>query len=97
MAMEHSSPSALLHLSHRLFLCTYFDNVYIMINIINRHPCYKQGLFRSSNVFWLQGGFCFQSDNLFSPLNRLSCHHLARELHTQGAKEILIAQSTTQT
>ena len=28
---EHSSPLALLHLSHRLSLCTYFDNVYIMI------------------------------------------------------------------
>ena len=32
-----------------------------MINIINRHPCYKQCLCRSSNISWLQGGFCFQS------------------------------------
>ena len=36
-ALEYCSSSALLYLSYRLCLCTYYDNVYIMINIINQN------------------------------------------------------------
>ena len=90
MAVELSSPSALLHLSYRLLLCTYFYNVYIMINIINRHPCYKQGL-----CCFLQISFDYMGASAdkaeFYLLNWLSCHNTAWELHNQGAKESLDA------
>ena len=52
--MEHSSSSALLHLSHRLFLCTYYDSVYIIFDIIKPEPQLKRGLcpFISCVVTW---------------------------------------------
>ena len=40
--MEHSSPSALLDLSHRLYLCTYYGSVYIIIDIIKPEPQLKR-------------------------------------------------------
>ena len=52
--MEYSSSSALLHLSHRLYLCTYYGSVYIIINIIKPEPQLKRGLcpFISCVVTW---------------------------------------------
>ena len=91
--MEHSSPSALPHLSYRLFLCTYFDNVYIMLNIINWHPCYKQGLCRFFQYFLVTRGLLLIKRRPICPLNRLSCHNKAWELHTQGAKEIIVTKA----
>ena len=42
--MEHSSSSALLHLSHRFYLCAYHDSVYIIFDIIKPEPQLKRGL-----------------------------------------------------
>ena len=43
--MEHISSSALLHLSHWLYLCTYYDSVYIIVDIIKPEPQLKRGLY----------------------------------------------------
>ena len=52
--MEYSSSSALLHLSHRLYLCTYYGSVYIIFDIIKPEPQLKRGLcpFISCVVTW---------------------------------------------
>ena len=42
--MEYSSSSALLYLSHRLYLCTYHNSVYIIFDIIKPEPQLKRGL-----------------------------------------------------
>ena len=42
--MEHSSSSALLYLSHWLYLCTYYDDVYIMIKYNKPEPQLKRGI-----------------------------------------------------
>ena len=53
-AVEYSSSSALLHLSHRLYLCTYYGSVYIIIDIIKPEPQLKRGIcpFISCVVTW---------------------------------------------
>ena len=43
-AVEHSSSSALLYLSHWLYLCTYYDDVYIMIKYNKPEPQLKRGI-----------------------------------------------------
>ena len=89
--MEHSSPSALLHLSHRLSLCTYYDNVYIMINKQISILALKRGLcyFFSYILLSYMGASADKAE--YYLLNRLSRHNQAWELHTQGAKESLDA------
>ena len=42
--MEHSSSSALLYLSHWLYLCTYYNDVYIMIKYNKPEPQLKRGI-----------------------------------------------------
>ena len=61
--MEHSSSSALLHLSHRLYLCTYHDSVYVIFDIIKLEPQLKRGLclFLSCVVTW--SGSVFKADS----------------------------------
>ena len=61
--MEYSSSSALLYLSHRLYLCTYHDNVYIIFDIIKPEPQLKRGLylFLSCMVTW--SGSVFKAAN----------------------------------
>ena len=42
--MEHSSSSALLYLSHWFYLCTYYNDVYIMIKYNKPEPQLKRGI-----------------------------------------------------
>ena len=58
--MEYSSSSALLHLSHRLYLCTYYGSVYIIIDIIKPEPQLKRGLCLSYHA-WLHGVVLFKA------------------------------------
>ena len=44
-AVEHTSSSALLYLSHCLYLCTYYDDVYIMIKYNKPEPQLKRGIY----------------------------------------------------
>ena len=84
--MEHSSSSALLYLSHWLYLCTYYDDVYIYDQYNKPEPQLKRGicLFSLYHV-WLHGGFYFIKRRPVYPLiqliKALYKNHLGAWLH----------------
>ena len=59
--MEYSSSSALLHLSHWLYLCTYYGSVYIIIDIIKPEPQLKRGLCPFDIMCGYMEWFCFKT------------------------------------
>ena len=92
--MEHSSPTALLHLKPQAFRmyifqqCIYYDQYNKPASLLQAGPL------PFFQYFLVTRGLLLIKRHPICPLNQLSCHNKAWELHTQGAKESFVA--TTQ-
>lgn len=90
--MEYSSSSALLHLSHRLYLFTYHDSVYIIFDIIKPEPQLKRGLCLSYHV-WLHGVALFLKRTPVYPLTFAFYTSLGALVMSEPTRHLLIGDS----